>query len=77
VSKYLILVILVTSSVFGVYYKSTQSKISSQEKTIEVQKRTVESLMSKVDKVTSAYKIVLENNKRLRKENKLCSINYL
>lgn len=76
-SKYLILVILVTSSVFGVYYKSTQSKISSQEKTIEVQKRTVESLMSKVDKVTSAYKIVLENNKRLRKENKLCSINYL
>jgi hypothetical protein len=77
VSKYLILVILVTSSVFGFYYKSTQSKISSQEKTIEVQKRTVESLMSKVDKVTSAYKIVLENNKRLRKENKLCSINYL
>jgi cell division protein FtsL len=76
-SKYLILVILVMSSVFGFYYKSTQNKISSQEKTIEVQKKTVESLISKVDEVTSACRIVLENNQRLRKENKLCSINYL
>jgi len=76
-SKYLILVILVMSSVFGFYYKSTQTKISSQEKTIEVQKRTVESLISKVDEVTSACRIVLENNQRLRKENKSCSINYL
>lgn len=76
-TKYLIVLILVMSSVFGFYYKSTQNKISSQEKTIEVQKRTIESLISKVDEVTSACRIVLENNQRLRKENKLCSINYL
>lgn len=76
-SKYLIVLILVMSSVFGFYYKSTQNKISSQEKTIEVQKRTIESLISKVDEVTSACRIVLENNQRLRKENKSCSINYL
>jgi|TARA_B100001093_G_scaffold120446_3_gene113222 uncharacterized coiled-coil protein SlyX len=82
-SKYSVLFCIFICVCFGIHYKYSQykietleEKISIQEKTMGTQRKTIEALMMTTDKATRAYNIVLQNNRRIGKENKSCSTNY-